>query len=98
MLSKTPEDDLRWLKYWIIVSVFMVVQIPADWVLAWAPGFSIGINDLSLVNISALGCQHVNILMSISQHVNIAVKILFLLWCMAPLQENGSVVLFKLVC
>lgn len=66
VLSKTPEDDLRWLKYWIIVSVFMVVQIPADWVLAWAPGFSI-------------------------------VKILFLLWCMAPLQENGSVVLFKLV-
>ena len=53
MLSKTPEDDLRWLKYWIIVSVFMVVQIPADWVLAWAPGFSIG-NDLSLVNISTL--------------------------------------------
>ena len=52
-MSKTPEDDLRWLKYWIIVSVFMVVQIPADWVLTWAPGFSIG-NDLSLVNMSTL--------------------------------------------
>ena len=62
MLSKTPEDDLRWLQYWIIVSVFMVVQIPADWVLAWAPGFSIG-NDLSLVNMATLGCQHVNIRM-----------------------------------
>ena len=70
MLSKTPEDDLRWLKYWIIVSVFMVVQIPADWVLAWAPGFSIG-NDLSLVNISTLGCQNGNIMMSISQHYDV---------------------------
>ena len=67
VLSKTPEDDLRWLKYWIIVSVFMVVQIPADWVLAWAPGFSIG-NDLSLVNMSTLWCQYLN--MSTCQHIS----------------------------
>ena len=26
-----------------------------------------------------------------------AVKIMFLLWCMSPIQENGSVVLFRTV-
>jgi len=65
VLSKDTEDDQRWLKYWIIVAAFMVITIPADWILSWAPGFSIA-------------------------------KIAFLLWCMAPLQENGSVVLFKM--
>jgi len=66
ILSKDTEDDQRWLKYWIISAVFMIVQMPCDWILGWAPGFSL-------------------------------VKIAFLLWCMAPLQENGSVMLFKLV-
>ena len=66
MLSQETEDDQRWLKYWILVSVFLTLQIPADWVLGWAPGFAL-------------------------------VKIAFLLWCMAPIQENGSVVLFQKV-
>jgi len=42
VLSKDTEDDQRWLKYWIIVAAFMVISIPADWILSWAPGFSIG--------------------------------------------------------
>ena len=66
MLSKETEDDQRWLKYWILVSVFLTLQIPGDWVLGWAPGFSLA-------------------------------KIAFLLWCMAPIQDNGSVVLFQKV-
>ena len=66
MLSQETEDDQRWLKYWILVSVFLTLQIPGDWVLGWAPGYSLA-------------------------------KIAFLLWCMAPLQENGSVVLFQKV-
>ena len=66
MLSKETEDDQRWLKYWILVSVFLTLQIPGDCVLGWAPGFGLA-------------------------------KIAFLLWCMAPIQENGSVVLFQKV-
>ena len=66
VLSQEVEDDQRWLKYWILVSVFLTLQMPGDWVLGWAPGFSLA-------------------------------KIAFLLWCMAPIQENGSVILFQKV-
>ena len=31
----------RWLKYWILFSVFLTLQIPGDWVLSWALGFSL---------------------------------------------------------
>ena len=83
ILSKDTEDDQRWLKYWIIIAVFTIVQIPCDWILGWAPGFSLG-QDLANI------LKFLNTLL-------FAVKIAFLLWCMAPLQENGSVMLFKLV-
>merc|ERR1712012_722573 len=66
VLSQDTEDDQRWLKYWVLISLFLIIQIPADWILAWAPGFSV-------------------------------VKIMFLLWCMSPIQDNGSVVLFRTI-
>ena len=83
ILSKDTDDDQRWLKYWIIIAVFMIVQIPCDWILGWAPGFNLGYYTIF---------SKILIIFIV-----FAVKIAFLLWCMAPLQENGSVMLFKLV-
>lgn len=66
ILSQDTEDDQRWLKYWVLVSVLMVFQVAGDCLLSWVPGYCLA-------------------------------KASLLIWCQAPLPDNGSVLLFNSV-
>ena len=73
VLSQDTEDDQRWLKYWVLISLFLIIQIPADWILAWAPGFSVGEKYFFLISLQANGpmpsnSMRINVLFFIEFH------------------------------
>ena len=68
VLSECTESSVAWLRYWVVLGVFSVVELLLDPL----------INPLKLAFPSYL-----------------ILKCLFLAWCMAPVEWNGSDVIFN---
>merc|ERR1712215_482832 len=68
VLSDTPDRCVAWLRYWVVLGVFSVVELLADPL----------INPLSF-----------------SFPTYLVVKVLFLVWCMVPVEWNGSDIIFN---
>jgi len=62
--SKEKDDDTKWLTYWVVYSVFLLVESCTDFFLSWIPLYFL-------------------------------LKCVFLLFCMAPVTWNGSVMIYK---
>merc|ERR1711892_705642 len=70
VLSGTPESSVAWLRYWVVLGVFSVVELLLDPL----------INPLTF-----------------SFPTYLVLKCLFLVWCMAPVEWNGSDIIFNQV-
>merc|ERR1711998_329329 len=35
--SNTPDASAQWLTYWVVFSLFTVVEYVADWLISWIP-------------------------------------------------------------
>ena len=57
---------MAWLRYWVVLSAFSMLELVLDMMMAWMPGYLIA-------------------------------KCVFLVWCMAPVQNNGSNIIFNMV-
>merc|ERR1712106_1102300 len=68
VLSDSPDSSVAWMKYWVVLGVFSVVELLLD----------------PLLN----PFQH-------SFPTYLILKCLFLAWCMAPIELNGSDVIFN---
>jgi len=66
LLTEDKADDMLWLRYWVVLAAFTVLELGLDVVMSWAPGYLLA-------------------------------KMAFLAWCMAPIHENGSNVIFNQV-
>jgi len=64
--SATKEDDTKWLTYWVVYSLFVVVESFTDIFFSWIPFYFL-------------------------------LKCVFLLFCMAPIKCNGSVLIYNKV-
>ena len=65
-MSEDVEDDMTWLRYWVILAVVSMVEVIVDPLVDFFPGYLIG-------------------------------KCAFLIWCMAPLENNGVSFIFTQV-
>ena len=70
VLLENPESAVAWMKYWVVLGVFSVIELLIDLVL----------NPLPYSFPAYLIC-----------------KCTFLVWCMAPIEMNGSHVIFNFV-
>merc|ERR1712183_108983 len=70
VLSDSPESSVAWLRYWVVLGVFSVVELLLDPL----------INPLTF-----------------SFPTYLVLKCLFLVWCMAPVEWNGSDIIFNQV-
>ncbi|XP_041368048.1 receptor expression-enhancing protein 5-like isoform X2 [Gigantopelta aegis] len=61
--SREKDDDTKWLTYWVVYSVFSLVEFFADILLFWIPFYWL-------------------------------LKCLFLVWCMAPITNNGATLMY----
>ncbi|XP_041368099.1 receptor expression-enhancing protein 5-like isoform X2 [Gigantopelta aegis] len=61
--SREKDDDTKWLTYWVVYSVFSLVEFFADILLFWIPFYWF-------------------------------LKCLFLVWCMAPITNNGATLMY----
>merc|ERR1711892_949464 len=68
VLSDSPESSVAWLRYWVVLGVFSVVELLLD----------------PLVNP-----------LKYSFPTYLILKCLFLAWCMAPVEWNGSDIIFN---
>ena len=67
ILTDDKDDDMAWLRYWVVLASFSLVELVLDLILSWLPGYLIA-------------------------------KCSFLVWCMAPIENNGSNIIFNTVC
>lgn len=40
--SKSQESAAQWLTYWVVFSLFTVVEYAADWLISWIPLYYLG--------------------------------------------------------
>ena len=66
IMSEDVEDDMTWLRYWVILALVSMVEVMVDPLVDFFPGYLIG-------------------------------KCAFLIWCMAPLENNGVSFIFTQV-
>ena len=66
VMTDELEDDLMWLKYWSVLSLFSMLELVMDPLVNHFTGYLIA-------------------------------KCVFLIWCMAPIDENGSNLIFSQV-
>merc|ERR1711936_142938 len=66
ILTEEKNDDMVWLRYWVVFSTFSLLELLLDMMVSWLPGYLIA-------------------------------KCVFLIWCMAPVPNNGSNIIFNLV-
>lgn len=86
VLHGSPESAGAWLRYWVVLGVFSLVELLLDPV----------INPLRWV-ISLPVIRIIFIIFSYSFPTYLVVKCLFLVWCMLPVSWNGSDLLFNQV-
>ena len=65
-MSEDVEDDMTWLKYWVILVVVSTLEMKVDPLVDLFPGYLVA-------------------------------KCAFLVWCMAPLENNGVSFIFTQV-
>ena len=68
VLIESPESSVAWMKYWVVLGVFSVIELLLDLVLNPLP---------------------------YSFPTYLVIKCAFLVWCMAPIEMNGSDVIFN---
>ena len=66
VMTENIEDDLTWLKYWSVLSLFSIIELVLDPLANHFKGYML-------------------------------TKFVFLLWCMAPMDGNGSNLIFSQV-
>ena len=66
VMTENVEDDLTWLKYWSVLSLFSIIELLLDPLANHFKGY-------------------------------MSAKFIFLLWCMAPMDGNGSNLIFSQV-
>ena len=66
VLSEEVEDDLTWLRYWVVLALVSIVELMVDPLVDFFPGYLLA-------------------------------KCAFLIWCMAPLENNGVSFIFTQV-
>ena len=66
VLSEDQEDDLTWLRYWVVLAAVHLVEMVVDPLVDFFPGYLLA-------------------------------KCGFLVWCMAPVQNNGANLIFSQV-
>ena len=65
-MSEDVEDDMTWLRYWVVLAVVSMVELMVDPLVDYFPGYLLA-------------------------------KCGFLVWCMAPLENNGVSFIFTQV-
>jgi receptor expression-enhancing protein 5/6 len=68
VLLESPGTSVSWMKYWVVLGVFSVIELLLDLVLNPLP---------------------------YSFPTYLVLKCTFLVWCMAPIDMNGSDVIFN---
>merc|ERR1711990_614051 len=63
MTEEDQEDDLTWLRYWVVLAAVHMVELVVDPLVDFFPGYLLA-------------------------------KCAFLVWCMAPIQNNGANLIF----
>ena len=66
VLTEEVEDDLTWLRYWVVLALVSIVELMVDPLVDFFPGYLLA-------------------------------KCAFLIWCMAPLENNGVSFIFTQV-
>ena len=66
VMSEDMEDDLTWLRYWVVLSLVHMVELVVDPLVDFFPGYLLA-------------------------------KCIFLIWCMAPVENNGASIIFAQV-
>ena len=66
VMTDEKEDDLTWLRYWVVLSVVSMIELVVDPIVDFFPGYLLA-------------------------------KCAFLIWCMAPIQNNGANLIFTQV-
>ena len=66
VMTESREDDLLWLKYWSVLSLFSLVELLLDPLVHHFTWYLLA-------------------------------KCVFLIWCMAPMEQNGSNLIFSQV-
>merc|ERR1712014_381317 len=62
-MTEDPEDDLQWLRYWVVLATVHMIELVVDPLVDFFPGYLLA-------------------------------KCAFLVWCMAPVQNNGANLIF----
>jgi len=65
-MTDDPEDDLQWLRYWVVLATVHMIELVVDPLVDFFPGYLLA-------------------------------KCAFLVWCMAPVQNNGANLIFSQV-
>jgi len=65
-MTEDPEDDLQWLRYWVVLATVHMIELVVDPLVDFFPGYLLA-------------------------------KCAFLVWCMAPVQNNGANLIFSQV-
>merc|ERR1712059_228375 len=66
VLTEDHDDDMTWLRYWVVLSFVHMVELVVDPLVDFFPGY-------------------------------LLTKCAFLVWCMAPIENNGSNLIFTQV-
>merc|ERR1711934_1018120 len=65
-MTEDPDDDLQWLRYWVVLATVHMIELVVDPLVDFFPGYLLA-------------------------------KCAFLIWCMAPVQNNGANLIFSQV-
>ena len=79
--SKTKGDDTQWLTYWVVFAAFSVIEYFADFIAGW------------VVSTKCIS-RKINLLFFEIPFYWLS-KCLFMVWCMAPIENNGSSVIYS---
>jgi len=97
VLHGSPESAGAWLRYWVVLGVFSLVELildpfvnPIRWVFQSPTHVRVDIVHFKLEPIPAPSYSY-------SFPTYLVVKCLFLVWCMLPVSWNGSDILFNQV-
>lgn len=82
--SHTKADDTKWLTYWVLYAVFSIIEFFSGFLTKFIPFYWLLKVCFFFVHLFNL----INFLY---------LQCVFLVWCMVPIENNGSVILYNRV-
>lgn len=89
--TRQKEDDTKWLTYWVVFATFSLAEYFSNFIVSWVPVYW-------LLKVKF----HFNHFQNTSPPLNFkffdevcCLQALILVWCMSPMENNGSVIFFK---